>query len=55
MISNNKLRIIDFTFSTSWKHKEMYIYLSIENKKEEKILRNLGRRFKPNTFKCNDF
>ena len=55
MISNNKLRIIDFTFSTSWKYKEMFINLSLENKEEEKILRNLGRRFKPNIFKWNDF
>ena len=55
LISDNKVRIIDFTFSTCLNYSERFNDLHIDNKQEANILKNLGGIFKPNTFQWNDF
>lgn len=55
LISDNKVRIIDFTFSTCLDYSERFNDLLIDSKQEANILKNLGGIFKPNTFIWNDF
>tara|TARA_B100000902_G_scaffold257587_1_gene243821 strand:- start:1075 stop:2940 length:1866 start_codon:yes stop_codon:yes gene_type:complete len=55
LISDDKVRIIDFTFSTCLNKSSRFNDLSLHKKEEEVTLRNLGGVFKPNTFHWNDF
>ena len=55
LISDNKVRIIDFTFSTCLNHSDRFNDLVLDKKEELIILKNLGGIFKPNDFQWNDF
>ena len=55
LLKDNKVRIIDFTFSTCLNHSDRFNDLSLDKKEEETVLKNLGGIFKPNTLQWNDF
>ena len=55
LLMDNKVRIIDFTFSTSLNHSNMFKELIIDNNDDAIVLKNLGGIYKPNIFQWNDF
>lgn len=55
LIENDKIQIIDFTFSTSFRKTHRFRDLSINNKEEYKVLCNLGEGLNPKRFEWNDF
>ena len=55
LLVDNELRIIDFTFSTSFLDSNNIINLDASNIDDLTILKNLGGKFKPNIFEWNDF
>ena len=52
---DNELRIIDFTFSTSFLDSNNIINLDASNIDDLTILKNLGGKFKPNIFEWSQF
>ena len=55
LLKDDEVRVIDFTFSTSLNHFNMFKDLSLVNKEDAVILKNLGGIYKPNIFQWNDF
>ena len=55
LLMDNKIRVIDFTFSTSLNQSNMFNDLTLENEADVVILKNLGGTDKPNIFQWNDF
>jgi len=55
LLRDNKVRVIDFTFSTSFNSSNIFNDLTFDNKEDTAILINLGGIYKPNIFKWNDF
>ena len=49
------VKIIDFTFSTSFKDLHQFQILSSNNIDDSIILRNLGGKYKPSLYEWNDF
>ena len=54
-LMDNKVRIIDFTFSTRLNHSNMFKELIFDNNEDAVVLKNLGGIYKPNIFQWNDF
>lgn len=55
LLKNNKIRIIDFTFSTCFNSSNRFNDLSLNKNNDAIILKNLGGILKPNIFQWNDF
>ena len=55
LLKDNKIRIIDFTYSTCLNYSNRFNDLSFNKKEDVIILKKLGGVFKPNIFKWNDF
>ena len=55
LIEDDKIQIIDFTFSTSFKKSKIFRELLINHKEEYKLICNLGEGLNPNIFEWNDF
>jgi serine/threonine protein kinase len=55
LLKNNKVRIIDFTFSTCFNRSNRFNDLSLNKNNDAIILKNLGGILKPNIFQWNDF
>ena len=55
LINDDKVRIIDFTYSTCLNYSNRFNDLSLHKDEDIIILKNLGSIFKPNIFQWNDF
>ena len=55
MITDNRIKIIDFTFANSLSKNSDFIDLDINNNKDYTILKALGEKLKPKKFEWNDF
>ena len=55
LLKDDKVRIIDFTYSTCLNHSNRFNDLSFNKREDVIILKKLGGIFKPNIFQWNDF
>ena len=55
LLKDDKVRIIDFTYSTCLNYSNRFNDLSFNKREDVIILKNLGGIFKPNIFQWNDF